>query len=366
MAVQAQIVNIPDSNFKAYLVGNSDINTNGDDEIQVSEAAAFSGSIYGKNEDISDLTGIEAFTALTYLDCSSNQLTSLDLSKNTKLLYLNCSRNQLTSLDISNNKRLMIFDCSYNKLTSLSASGDIFVRRFFCHHNQLTSLDLSNSKGLMFLDCSYNKLTSLVFFKSVFLRHLDCSDNKLTNIELYGSTNLLHLSCSNNQLTSLNLSKNTSLTSLECSKNWLRSINIANGNNENFRYFIDTIPPFNAQNNPNLKCIQIDDGFTPSENWKKDETTSWSNDIFYCEPNATDDLYSTESINIYPNPTTDIVTIKLNDEVKDKSLQILDLSGKIVLRKNISGNSTEIDVSVLEKGVYLIKVGGKMEKLIVI
>ena len=33
-----QNVNIPDANFKAYLVGNTAINTNGDSEIQVSEA----------------------------------------------------------------------------------------------------------------------------------------------------------------------------------------------------------------------------------------------------------------------------------------------------------------------------------------
>jgi hypothetical protein len=38
-------VNIPDANFKAYLVGNTAINTNGDTEIQVSEATAFTGAI---------------------------------------------------------------------------------------------------------------------------------------------------------------------------------------------------------------------------------------------------------------------------------------------------------------------------------
>jgi len=36
--VSAQNVNIPDANFKAYLVGNSEINTNGDSEISVAEA----------------------------------------------------------------------------------------------------------------------------------------------------------------------------------------------------------------------------------------------------------------------------------------------------------------------------------------
>ena len=40
-----QNVYIPDANFKSYLVGNSAINTNGDTEIQVSEATTFSGAI---------------------------------------------------------------------------------------------------------------------------------------------------------------------------------------------------------------------------------------------------------------------------------------------------------------------------------
>ena len=40
-----QNVNIPDANFKTYLVGNTAINTNGDTEIQLSEASVFSGRI---------------------------------------------------------------------------------------------------------------------------------------------------------------------------------------------------------------------------------------------------------------------------------------------------------------------------------
>ena len=44
-SITAQIVNIPDVNFKAYLVGNSSINTNLDSEIQVSEATAFTGTV---------------------------------------------------------------------------------------------------------------------------------------------------------------------------------------------------------------------------------------------------------------------------------------------------------------------------------
>ena len=99
---QPSNVNIPDANFKAYLVGNTAINTNGDNEIQVSEATPFVGSINCSNLGIFDLTGIEAFTALTNLNCEQNQLAILDVSTNTDLTSLICNTNQLTILDVRN------------------------------------------------------------------------------------------------------------------------------------------------------------------------------------------------------------------------------------------------------------------------
>lgn len=41
--LNAQNINIPDVNFKAYLVGNTSINTNSDSEISISEAQTFTG-----------------------------------------------------------------------------------------------------------------------------------------------------------------------------------------------------------------------------------------------------------------------------------------------------------------------------------
>jgi len=72
----AQIVNIPDQNFKNYLLANAAINTNGDSEIQLSEAQAFTGEIICNNKGIADLTGIEAFVNLTTLHCYNNSLTA--------------------------------------------------------------------------------------------------------------------------------------------------------------------------------------------------------------------------------------------------------------------------------------------------
>ncbi len=62
--------------------------------IQTSEAIAFNGTIDCSRKNIFNLTGIEAVTALTYLNCGTNKLTSLDLSKNKALTYLACSANK--------------------------------------------------------------------------------------------------------------------------------------------------------------------------------------------------------------------------------------------------------------------------------
>jgi hypothetical protein len=78
-----------------------------------------------RDKEISDLTGIEAFTALTYLNCTQNKLTSLDVSKNTALEELQIWQNQLTSLDVSNNTALKYLNCNSNQLTSLDVRNGV-------------------------------------------------------------------------------------------------------------------------------------------------------------------------------------------------------------------------------------------------
>ena len=151
------VVDIPDANFKAYLVINKAINTNGDNEIQVSEASVFKDTIDCSKMRISNLTGIEAFTALTCLNCSTNQLTSLDVSKNTALTSLYCYAIQLTSLDVSKNTALTWLDCCLNQLTSLDLSKNTALTNLWCYENQLTSLDISENSTFTDLECVDNK-----------------------------------------------------------------------------------------------------------------------------------------------------------------------------------------------------------------
>ncbi len=156
----AQIVNIPDVNFKNKLV-NADVATvnaytakdangdymvvdvNNDGEIQESEAQAVY-VLYLNNSNIADLTGIQTFTNLTHLYCNQNSgLTSLDLSAMTSLLHISVTNCSLTSLNITGCSSLDILDSWSNQLTSLDLTGVSSLSRLYCGGNQFASLDLS-------------------------------------------------------------------------------------------------------------------------------------------------------------------------------------------------------------------------------
>ncbi len=86
-AQNKEIVNIPDPNFKAALLAHvPEIDTDGDNEISVAEAAALDGTLDLNQKNISDLTGLEAFVNIKKLKLYSNAITgSVDFSANTKL-----------------------------------------------------------------------------------------------------------------------------------------------------------------------------------------------------------------------------------------------------------------------------------------
>jgi uncharacterized repeat protein (TIGR01451 family) len=223
----AQNVYIPDAIFKTALLNNTVINTNGDTEIQTSEAIAYSGVIYVAFSNISDMTGIEAFVNITNLDCSLNQLTSLNLSANTALQWLNCKDNQLTNLNVSANTALTNLDCSFNQLTSLNVSANTALTNLICSYNQLTSLYVSANTELTWLNCSYNQLTSLNVSANTALTTLYCYNNLLTSLDVAANTLLIDLYCNQNQLISIDVSANTALTNLHCNNNQLTSLNVS-------------------------------------------------------------------------------------------------------------------------------------------
>ena len=140
--------NFPDANFRSLVSDKYDSDHNGVlSEVErnaVKEMACFA-------KQIANLKGVEFFTALTYLECGHNQLTSLDVSKNTELTELACYRNSLTSLDLSKNTALTALFCQSNRLTSLDVSKNTALTYLICHGNQLTGLYLRAVPALNWL-----------------------------------------------------------------------------------------------------------------------------------------------------------------------------------------------------------------------
>ena len=341
-----QNVNIPDANFKAYLVGNSAINTNADNEIQVSEASAFNGSINCINMNISNLTGIEAFVSLTSLNCYDNQLTSIDVSNNNALTNLLCYNNQLTSLDVSSCTALTYLYCSWNQLTSLDVSSCTALTYLGCCDNQLTSLDLSTCTAITYLVCSNNNLTSLDVSTCTAITELYCYSNQLTSLDVSSCTALTFFNCDTNQLTSLDVSTCSAITGLDCSYNQLTSLDVKNGNNINMYIFY-------AYNNPNLSCIEVDNVAWSNTNWQDiDAASSFS---LNCSGAGISDINESKTLMLYPNPTNGDFTItglELLGTVS--SLTLNDMNGKVV--KVLDTKATKFSMSSIKPGVYFLNI----------
>ena len=216
--VEINETNFPDENFRSYLLSQD----YGQDGVLTDAEIAGVTEIIVYEKCIQSLKGIEFFTALETLSCYDNQLTSLDVSKNTALRELWCSENQLTSFDVSKNTSLVFLACAYNQLTSLDVSKNTALRELYCSFNPLTSLDVSQNTALGVLTCISNQLTSLDVSKNTELMSLDCYYNQLTSLDLSKNTALQRLYCNGNQLTSIDLSNNTALVALDCFDNKIK------------------------------------------------------------------------------------------------------------------------------------------------
>ena len=131
----------PDDHFIAYVELRCD--KDGDGTLSQAELDGVT-ELYVAYANIKDLTGIELFPNLEKLDCKNNNLTRLDVSKNTKLTKLYCEFNQLTGLDLSKNTALTELDCALNQLTGLDLSKNTALTILGCSGNK-RSLELSDS-----------------------------------------------------------------------------------------------------------------------------------------------------------------------------------------------------------------------------
>ena len=229
-SVEINEANFPDANFRSYV--QTEFDKDGDKKLSSAEIAAVK-EIIASTKGIKTLKGIEFFTALETLNCVENDLTELDVSKNTELKILHCRENELTKLDVSKNTKLEILSCSKNELTALDVSKNTELTRLYCRSNRLAALDVTQNKNLEELDCesdsllSYMKLTKLDVSQNKALKKLNCYGVKMKELNVSGCTTLERLDCGGNQLDALDVSQNTKLTFLDCASNQLTALDVS-------------------------------------------------------------------------------------------------------------------------------------------
>ena len=69
------------------------------------------------------------------------------------------------------------------------------------------------------------------------------------------------------------------------------------------------------------------------------------------------DTFNRSVFKVYPNPANDIVTLQAGNGIEPVSIAVYDLSGKLLIEKNITSDNT-FAVDALPSGLYLLQVKG--------
>lgn len=290
-------------------------------------------------------------TNLLFLECDSNSLTIIDVTKNTTLVFLYCQKNLLTAVDVTKNEFLEVLNCSENQISALNVTKNIGLEELICNNNKLSVLDLTKNLDLEVLLCGQNKLTTLDINKNTKLWYLECNSNSIPTLDTSKNVVLEDLFCDKNKLSALDLSLNTGLISLKCNDNSLTKLNLKNNNNLN----LDT-DYINFLGNPNLSCIQVDDQSYSDANWSnfKDATASYSENC----ANLSNGAVVFANVSIFPNPTKGQLNIQ---NIALDKVMVYSSIGVVVKSQQFDGVATNniLDMSGLSKGIYMVAIKSK-------
>jgi surface protein len=241
----------PDENFRRNLLENGNLRCMG---ILTKEDVEVCSELDLGGWDISDLTGIEYFSALEYLYFTLNNVKTADLSHNTSLIYITCHINQISGanmdffvnhLPFTNNGIIHVYDGSSsnwpdaNEMTpeQVAIANQKGWKVKIYDETQGYHGDWAETQGIWliseerfpdenfrsYLSSRYPICTGAITYEETMEDEmLPCNSeiSDLTGIELF--IGLVHLDCSCNRLTSLDLSGNENLRWVDCSQNRIK------------------------------------------------------------------------------------------------------------------------------------------------
>ena len=261
----AQIVNIPDANFKAKLLESDPTNTiayafgnggyikidaNDDGEIQLSEVSIIT-TLKITDSQVSDLTGIENFINLKTLSCFNNTINNFNVNGLSSLssIMVNSNDSLNTIFNFSNLPSLTSFSFNYSNITSLTINNLPNITGVSCFNNnnmtdlnliQLSSLNridadecnvsnlsITNSPLITYLSIQNSNLSSIIINSFPLLKTLRISGNLIIDTSGFlNLNNLEELNIQGNQITNLILPSLPSLKYLYCGTNNISTINL--------------------------------------------------------------------------------------------------------------------------------------------
>ncbi|MEN9335119.1 MAG: hypothetical protein RLZZ500_106 [Bacteroidota bacterium] len=213
----AQVVSIPDSNFKFKLLQSSPsnsiaknssgnaiaIDSNGNGEIETQEALqVFKLDVNNQdspvNAKIVSLSGIAAFQQLRTLNCNANLLSQLNLQSLTNLTHLACKNNQISSLNITPCPQIQWLEGQNNQLSSLLFGANGALVYLNLSGNAIHTFSTQGLSGLSQFDISNNPLNTLLFNNTFNLSNVQASQTLINQLDVSNLTNLSVLNVDNN------------------------------------------------------------------------------------------------------------------------------------------------------------------------
>jgi hypothetical protein len=383
------IVYIPNATFKWILVNNLEINTNNDSEIQVSEALKVTklelGSCEGYLEGLLAFENLEELTINSWNNgCEvdepmialkgSVESYKVDLSKLKKLTYLNCGYGGCDRISIENSLSLkkLYFEKDYlrvkgcDNLESIVTNWNYYYEDYdFSYLPNLKEIRIYEGRIKSINLIGSNNIETFIIDNITGLKDLDFRGyKKLKEVAIIGvGANYQILLGSNESLTkfslgmysveTLDFSEASNLKTLSIGSAYIENLNIKNGSlftvelNEENHYE----EGLDLEYASDLKSICVDEGeyefvksLVEKYGYKPIITTDCAN------LSVSENEWNVLNITLSPNPTQGKITLTENvDEVK-----VFDLSGRLV--KSTIANTTEVDLSDLQNGVYIMQV----------
>lgn len=332
---------------------------------------------------------------LKTLNCSFNVLGKIDLSKNTKIESIDASKCNIALIDLNNCPELKYLAISWNKISKIDISKHTKLEELYMLDNELTSLDVSNNLLLTTLSCTSNRLGTIDVSKNKKLQKLYCDFNQLQYLDITNNRELIELDCAKNMLSSLDIKNNIYLKELVISNNEITNIQLAEKYDSLIRFFlhsnqlkgshlddiIKTMPTLNISEDD----AEYGDGFFVvvdlTNNMEKNVCTvkqvadlklkkwiaynyngDWDNMEPYAgsTPTNINNIHTdNQSIQIFPNPTTDIINISYDRQMLGHTAKIYNIKGECLMNFILTNTEQKVNVAHLTSGMYVIVVNGK-------